>query len=137
MGELPVVYDGQGNILETGKEQDEPAPVDATTISWLIVISAGLRRISGDDWPKQFCAVVVCETRLIRLWAESGESSESEHTALDSTKAHERFYSNLASDAGGSQVLVQPHNRGTAPAIMYSLSRFRELDPTESCDLSI
>ena len=45
------------------------------------------------------------------------------------TKKHERFYAEQIDRVRSSCLLIQPCNRGTAPAILYSLIRLRELDP--------
>lgn len=104
---------------------------------WGVILAGGdgkrllplTRRITGDERPKQFCAVVGRKTLLDQTRDRVRRIVRPEHTAVVFTKAHERFYSNLAGDADRSQVLVQPFNRGTAPAIIYSLSRLHELDP--------
>jgi mannose-1-phosphate guanylyltransferase len=43
-------------------------------------------------------------------------------------RVHERFYRDQVADVPLSRLLVQPQNRGTAAAILYSLMRVRELD---------
>jgi mannose-1-phosphate guanylyltransferase len=43
-------------------------------------------------------------------------------------RVHERFYRDQVADVPLSRLLVQPQNRGTAVAILYSLMRVRELD---------
>ena len=50
-------------------------------------------------------------------------------TLLVVTKTHERFYADQVAGTPPSCVLAQPCNRGTAPAILFSLIRLRQLDP--------
>jgi mannose-1-phosphate guanylyltransferase len=50
-------------------------------------------------------------------------------TLLVVTKTHERFYADQLAGTPSSCVLVQPHNQGTAPAILFSLIRLLQLDP--------
>ena len=45
------------------------------------------------------------------------------------TRTHEPFYADQVAGMPSSSVLIQPSNRGTAPAILYSLMRLREMDP--------
>jgi len=45
------------------------------------------------------------------------------------TRAHETFYAEQVAGMASSSLLIQPANRGTAPAILYSLMRLREMDP--------
>jgi mannose-1-phosphate guanylyltransferase len=85
--------------------------------------------ISGDERPKQFCTIMGRETLLDQTRDRIRRIIWPRQTLIVVTEAHERFYSDLVCDARGSRVLVQPSNRGTAPAIAYSLARLRELDP--------
>jgi len=45
------------------------------------------------------------------------------------TRAHEPFYADQVAGMPSTSMLIQPSNRGTAPAILYSLMRLREMDP--------
>jgi len=45
------------------------------------------------------------------------------------TRAHEPFYADQIAGMPSSSVVVQPGNRGTALAILYSVMRLREMDP--------
>jgi mannose-1-phosphate guanylyltransferase len=115
-------------------ELDQPA---GSRHRWGVILAGGdgkrllplTRRITGDDRPKQFCAVIGRETLLDQTRDRVRQIVRPEHIMVVLTKPHERFYGDLASDAECSQVLVQPFNRGTAPAIVYSLMRLSELDP--------
>jgi mannose-1-phosphate guanylyltransferase len=44
------------------------------------------------------------------------------------TRTHEAFYGDQAAEIPPSGMLIQPCNRGTAPAIIYSLVHLREMD---------
>jgi mannose-1-phosphate guanylyltransferase len=45
------------------------------------------------------------------------------------TRTHEPFYAGELATIPSSRLLIQPSNQGTAPAILYSLLRLREVDP--------
>jgi mannose-1-phosphate guanylyltransferase len=57
-------------------------------------------------------------SRLIHPW----------RTSIVLTRAHEPFYSDEVAGIPYSRLLIQPTNKGTAPAILYGLLRLRELD---------
>lgn len=119
---------------QTLPERDQP---DRSRHRWGVILAGGdgkrllplTRRISGDERPKQFCAVIGRETLLDQTRDRVRRIVRPEHTLVVLTKAHERFYNNLVSDGKCSPILVQPYNRGTAPAIAYSLARLSQLDP--------
>jgi mannose-1-phosphate guanylyltransferase len=48
---------------------------------------------------------------------------------LSLTRKHETFYADEVAGISSSRLLIQPSNQGTAPAILYSLLRLREMDP--------
>src|SRR4029078_9247560 len=50
-------------------------------------------------------------------------------TLLMLTRAHEPFYADQVAGMPSTSVLIQPSNRGTIPAMLYSLMRLREMDP--------
>ena len=54
---------------------------------------------------------------------------QSWRTLLVLTRTHEAFYADEVAGIPSSRLLIQPTNQGTAPAILYSLLRLREMDP--------
>ncbi|MBZ5620564.1 MAG: hypothetical protein LAQ69_17840, partial [Acidobacteriia bacterium] len=86
------------------------------------------RRIAGDDRPKQFCAIMSGDTLLHQTRRRVRRMIKPEQTLLVVTKTHERFYADQLTGTPSSCVLVQPHNHGTAPAILFSLIRLLQLD---------
>jgi mannose-1-phosphate guanylyltransferase len=105
---------------------------------WGVILAGGdgkrllplTRRIAGDNRPKQFCAIMDGETLLTHTRCRVERMVQPEHTLLVVTETHERFYSNQLNGVPSSSLLVQPCNRGTTPAILYSLLRMRESDPS-------
>jgi mannose-1-phosphate guanylyltransferase len=105
---------------------------------WGVILAGGdgkrllplTRRIAGDNRPKQFCAIMDGETLLTHTRCRVERMVQPEHTLLVVTETHERFYSNQLNDVPSSSLLVQPCNRGTTPAILYSLLRLSESDPS-------
>jgi len=104
---------------------------------WGVILAGGegkrllplTRRITGDDRPKQSCPIIGGKTLLDQTRSRVSRMVLAQQTLLIVTESHERFYARQASVSHPSLLLVQPQNRGTAPAIVYSLLRLRELDP--------
>jgi mannose-1-phosphate guanylyltransferase len=87
------------------------------------------RRITGDNRPKQFCRVLGKETLLHQTWRRVVEIVPPARILFVLTKAHEPFYIDEVDGLDTSSVLIQPCNRGTAPAILCSLARIQHSDP--------
>jgi mannose-1-phosphate guanylyltransferase len=86
------------------------------------------RAIAGDDRPKQFCPILNNETLLDVTRKRVALKIAPENTFFSLTAKHERFYSALLGDVSRRQLIVQPENKGTAPAILYSLMQLAKID---------
>lgn len=86
------------------------------------------RLICGDDRPKQFCPLLGESTLLANAWERAERSITAERILVAVTKAHQEYYlRDLAHQP--CHRIVQPSNRGTAPAIVYSLLSIAQADP--------
>ena len=102
---------------------------------WAVILAGGdgtrlqalTRTISGDDRPKQFCPIIGGRTLLDQTSRRVALSVAPERTLTVVTRTHEHFYQPLIKDARG--LLVQPENKGTATAILFSLLRIAQLSP--------
>jgi mannose-1-phosphate guanylyltransferase len=104
---------------------------------WAVILAGGegvrlrslARLVSGDDRPKQFCPLLSGRTLLARTRERTARGFTADQTAFVLLKAHERFYSDELPDVPPSRMIIQPRNRGTLPAVLYSLLRIMEADP--------
>jgi mannose-1-phosphate guanylyltransferase len=87
------------------------------------------RRNAGDHRPKQFCPILGSEALLRRTRRRVSRLVQPGRTLLVLTKAREPFYANEVAGIPSSCLLIQPIDQGTAPAILYSLLRLREMEP--------
>lgn len=93
---------------------------------WGVVLAGGdgkrllplTRLMTGDDRPKQFCAVVGDRTLLQQTRCRVARMISPDQTLLVLIRAHERFYQTEVADASPSLLLAQPQNRGTSAAIL-------------------
>ena len=104
---------------------------------WGVILAGGdgmrllplTRKVAGDDRPKQFCAVIGNETLLSQTQRRISRLIPQRRTLLVLTRMHAPFYADHVDGMLSSQLVIQPSNRGTAPAILYSLMRLFEMDP--------
>lgn len=105
---------------------------------WAVILAGGdgtrlqslTRTISGDDRPKQFCPIIGGRTLLDQTRRRVALSIPAARTVTVLTQTHERFYRSLLKDIPKGRLLVQPENKGTAPAILFSLLRVARLSPS-------
>jgi mannose-1-phosphate guanylyltransferase len=104
---------------------------------WGIILAGGdgkrllplTRQITGDDRPKQFCALTGGETLLDQTLRRVSRVVGDERTLVVLTRTHERFFAGQLAGFAPERLLIQPHNHGTAPAIAYSLTHLHRIDP--------
>lgn len=103
---------------------------------WAIILAGGdgtrlrslTRAIAGDERPKQFCPILSNETLLDQTRRRVSLLIPSKQTLLSLTETHRDFYQPLLNEFPAQNLVIQPSNLGTAPAILYSLLRLEQLD---------
>lgn len=87
------------------------------------------RRITGRETPKQFCPLIGKRTLLEQTRDRAALIAPSDINLTVLTREHERFYAPILADTRADGQVVQPINRGTAPAILYALMRVANANP--------
>lgn len=104
---------------------------------WAVILAGGdgtrlqsmTRAITGDSRPKQFVPVIGGATLLDQTRRRVALSVIPARTFIVVTQKHRPFYKSLAQQISPSLLLQQPTNKGTAPAILYSLLRVATRSP--------
>lgn len=84
--------------------------------------------VSDDDRPKQFCPLLDGKTLLAQTQLRIAGTVDPGQTLFVLNKAHEPFYREELAEVPAIQKVVQPGNRGTLPAILWSLLRIVRFD---------
>ena len=103
---------------------------------WAVILAGGdgtrlkslTRKIAGDERPKQFCSVLGKKTLLEETQNRTALELARERTLYVVNRVHELYYEPILRNEPASNLVVQPSNRGTAPAILYSLLRIAAVD---------
>lgn len=103
---------------------------------WAVILAGGdgvrlrslTEQVSGDGRPKQFCPLLGGRTLLAQTRLRTAASIERDRTLFVLTRAHESFYAKELEKVPPIQMVVQPSNRGTLPAILCSLLRIMRFD---------
>ena len=102
---------------------------------WGVILAGGdgvrlqplTRFICGDDRPKQFCPLFDGRTLLEQTLQRCELNVPRERLLVSLTSHHRQWYSQQAGLCP-AQRIVQPANKGTAPAILHSLLSVARLD---------
>jgi mannose-1-phosphate guanylyltransferase len=103
---------------------------------WGVILAGGdgtrlkslTRLVSGDDRPKQFCPLLGRRTLLAQTRRRIAACILPSRTVFALMRLHEPFYSKELENVPPTQMVVQSSNRGTLPAILWSLLRVIQLD---------
>jgi mannose-1-phosphate guanylyltransferase len=106
-------------------------------LSWGVLLAGGdgtrllplTRRLFGDDRPKQFSPLFRNRTLLALTRERVAGLVPLQRTLFALVERHRPFYEPELSDVNPSRLVVQPYNRGTSAAIIYSLLRISRMDP--------
>jgi len=104
---------------------------------WAVILAGGdgtrlkslTRKIAGDERPKQFCSVLGKTSLLEQTSKRTALALASERTLYVLNRTHEPYYQPVLEGLSTDNLVLQPANCGTAPAILYSLLRMAVLDP--------
>ena len=96
---------------------------------WAIILAGGdgtrlqsmTRAITGDNRPKQFVPIIGGCTLLNQTRRRVAFSINQSRTLIVVTEKHRQFYAPLRDEVSPGLLIEQPQNRGTAPAILYTL----------------
>lgn len=129
-----TVAQAEGNVQVENAVFDKRESCDWRR-RWGVVLAGGdgvrlralTRFICGDDRPKQFCALFGDGTLLEQTRRRAEQAIPPEQTLFAVTRAHQDYYLGDLSD-WPSQRIVQPCNKGTAPAILYSLLHIARME---------
>lgn len=85
--------------------------------------------IAGDDRPKQFCPILGGRTLLDVTRERTALTIDPQDTYFSLTAGHSRYFERPLWNVPQYQKIIQPTNRGTAPAILYSAMRVAAESP--------
>jgi mannose-1-phosphate guanylyltransferase len=111
--------------------------MDVQSRRWAIILAGGegrrlasyTRRITGRTTPKQFCRLIGSTSLLEQTMDRVSLGVARSRTLITLTRSQEQFYLPLTASVSQRRLVVQPANRDTAPAILYSLLRLSVREP--------
>jgi mannose-1-phosphate guanylyltransferase len=92
-------------------------------------LSEVTRRITGEATPKQFCPLIGSASLVEQTRLRVSLAVSERRIFAVVTRTHERHYRDLLNGILPENLVVQPNNRETAPAILYALLRLSKAAP--------
>jgi mannose-1-phosphate guanylyltransferase len=104
---------------------------------WAVILAGGdgtrlkslTRGITDDERPKQFCPVIGDMTLVEETQKRVALELAKERTLFVVNRLHQPYYSEILGGTPASNLIEQPRNIGTAPAILYSALKIAAADP--------
>jgi mannose-1-phosphate guanylyltransferase len=112
-----------------------PTDARANRSRWGVVLAGGdgtrlrslVKLIYGEERPKQFCSLFGDGTLLAQTLRRAELTIPREQLLVSVAEHHRKWYLQEAA-LPASQLIVQPANRGTAPAVLHSILSIAQLD---------
>ena len=119
------------------KQQQQNTIANARSDEWAVILAGGdgnrlkslTRHIAGDERPKQFCSVLGGSTLVEETRERAALEFAPDRTLYVVNRVHKNFYLPVLTNEPAENIVVQPGNRGTAPAILYCLLRIAARNP--------
>ena len=123
-----------GEVRSRRQHQGTP---QGTGSIWAVVLAGGegvrlrplVRRVFGDERPKQFCPLFGSRTLLRQTLDRVGRLIPPDRTVVVGLESHERYLAQEFGEPGGPHVLKQPQSRGTAAAVLFAAQWIAARDP--------
>jgi mannose-1-phosphate guanylyltransferase len=104
---------------------------------WVIVLAGGsgtrlsslTRNDHGTVVPKQYCSLSGDRSLLGAAMARAASLATAERTVVVVAREHAAWWSREFSGESRVRIVVQPHNRGTAPGVLLPLLAILDRDP--------
>lgn len=95
---------------------------------WAVVLAGGdgmrlrpvTEMLTGDSRPKQFCALAGDESLVQQTLRRAAVSVPPHRHVAVVTRCHAPYWAPLAHEFPSTRMVIQPDNRGTAPAILLA-----------------